>query len=82
MASTKSGLLPGPRSLRMIRFVYEVDLVSKIACLPVAFTRSIEREFTEPTRSSSPASSALTRAPSSLMPTYSISSMYGLFGCQ
>jgi hypothetical protein len=74
MAITKSGLAPGPLSRRMIRSVYETPLVSKMAALPLPLTRSIERGLTVPIRSSSPASSALTRAVSSAMPTYSISS--------
>ena len=51
MASTKSGLLPGPLSRRMIRSVYDADLVSKTACLPLAVTRSTERGLTARTRS-------------------------------
>ena len=82
MASTKSGLLPGLLSRRMIRLVYETDLVSKTACLPPAVTRSTERGETAWIRSSWPASSALTRADSSVMPTSSISSRYGRFGFQ
>ena len=74
MASTKSGLEPGLRSKRMTRSVYETALDSKIACLPVAFTRSTERGSTALIKSSWPASSALTRADSSVMARNSISS--------
>ena len=74
IASTKSGLAPGPTSLRITRSEYWPDCVAKIAKPGVPFTRSTERGLTEPTRSMPPDSSALTRALSSPMPTNSISS--------
>ena len=52
MASTKSGLLPGLLSRRMMRLVYDTDLVSKTACWALAVTRSTERGETAWTRSS------------------------------